>query len=186
MMACYYKSTSQALCWCLSLRPLTFYVECSRAVRHFQAWSQLFLMSYSDGSGVYAGQLPSSSHTRPVSPIPAVLLTNVSVTLASHCFHQSAVLWHGTAGLWWLRAEKSNTYLLRRERRRLIVAMMTLLGFPEEHAEETVWCYWVPVSTVWETQETGNYPHFTSRLAGIEYKRIVFFPAWQQANAKQM
>lgn len=116
MMAGYYKTTSQALCWRLSSRPLTFYVECSRTVRHFQAWSQLFLMSYSDGSGVYAGQLPSSSYTRPVSPIPAVLLTNVSVTLASHCFHQSAVLWHGTVGLWWLRAEKSNTYLLRRER----------------------------------------------------------------------
>lgn len=30
---------------------------------------------------------------------------NVDVTLASHCFHQSLVLWHVTAVDWWLRAE---------------------------------------------------------------------------------
>lgn len=63
---------------------------------------------------------------------------------------------------------------------------MALLSFLEEHMEEIEWGYWVRVGTVWGTQETGNYPHFTSLLAGIDYKRIVFFPAWQQANAKQM
>lgn len=70
--------------------------------------------------------------------------------------------------------------------RGLIVVMMTLLSFLEEHMKEIEQGYWVQVCSVWGTQETGNYPHFTSRLAGIDYKRSVFFPAWQQANAKQM
>lgn len=51
---------------------------------------------------------------------------------------------------------------------------------------ETEQGYWTQVHTVWGTQETGNYPQFTSWLAGIDYKRIVFFPAWQQANTNQM
>lgn len=37
-----------------------------------------------------------------------------------------------------------------------------------------------------QMQETGSYPRFSSWMAGRDYKRIVLFPAWQQANAKQM
>ena len=59
--------------------------------------------------------------------------SNVSVTLASHCFHQNLVLWHEAAAGWWLRAE----YLSQGERGRgrlIIVMVMTRLGFLEERA----------------------------------------------------
>lgn len=116
-----------------------------------------------------------------LSLFPTALHANVSVSLASRCFHQSRVLWHETAGPRWLTAEKSNTYLLGRARQRRAVAMMTLLGFPEGHTHTHTlrkrygatgpW-----VSTVWERQETGNYPpfHFPIGWNGVQ-KNWCFF-----------
>lgn len=79
--------------------------------------------------------------------------------------------------------------MLGRARRRRAVAMMTLLGFPEghTHTEETVQCYWALGQYC--LRKTGNRKLPPISLPDwLEWstKELVFFPAWQQANAKQM
>lgn len=72
--------------------------------------------------------------------------SNVCVTLASHCFHQSLLLWREKTFCWWLRAENlphSWRPEAAREKEGLIIVtlfqVMTRLSFLEEHANVGNW-----------------------------------------------
>lgn len=133
--------------------------------------------------------LPSSSHTRCQSDPGGALLPVTSITLASHCLHQSLILWRDERS-WSVSQSCKSAHICNTERwfSALCAASWWVLAVSRRNMwiSETERGYWGRVSTVWGTQETGNYPQFTSWLAGVDYKRIVFFPAWQQANTEQM
>lgn len=116
------------------------------------------------------------------------------VTLASHCFHQSQ--------------ERSLSFCMRPclhdDSQRRICHGLTERERERVRNTVTLPCYvfWTSWTNTQKNfgncatgsprclepaQETGNYPRFPSWLAGTDYKRkIVFVPAWQQANRDQM
>lgn len=117
---------------------------------HFQAQTPRFLhpcssvSSNSDDSRVYTVPLPSSGHTRHQYDFPRRSApSKVYVTLASHCFHQSRLLWHENTFSWWLRAENlPHRWRQERERGRIIITLcqvMTRLRFLDERANVGNW-----------------------------------------------
>lgn len=111
---------------------------------------------------------------------------NPCITLFASKRGLEEVLWHVTAVTWQMTwCWKTATYLYEEETLRVgegeedflllgsVWWWLSSVSWRNTYITETEWSYWA--CTVRGTQETGNYPQFTSWLAGIDYKRIVFF-----------
>lgn len=113
-----------------------------------------------------------------------IMLCCVCVTLASYCFHQSQ-LWSLSTGMGFGDVSERricHSFSPGREKKHVLLFryhVMTVFGFlgrthefrKHEHRATGPCLY-----TVWNpAQEAGNYPRFTSWLAGRDYKRIVCF-----------